>query len=296
MNTTSSSISSHAKPTTLPVEQLEADRIKASADTDLSFTEVKPIQTDFHFFVKEVREKLRVQAEQEVRSSIQKDPIASDAAAAADDDDAYLINTNLNARLMKAWEDLSSIQRESYGKKEEVDRRRFMEEDEIASRHCATLTARVRSPAEPGLSNRHKGKNKKNERGGTMMVGGEDPAEGGMHHEDRDLEEREEDPPHLTSDGGDIYTSENRLQHSGDDGDRPEQDPNKGADQVQVKDTTTAAGNKEYEDEEEKTEKARSSPHKDIKRSPPLPEVDEADASPTKKNRVDNESVSVEAV
>jgi hypothetical protein len=30
--------------------------------------------------------------------------------------------------------------------KEEEDRRRFMEEDEIASRHCATLTARGKSP------------------------------------------------------------------------------------------------------------------------------------------------------
>lgn len=294
MITTSGSSSSHPKPTTLPVEQLEADRIKASADTDLSFTEVKPIQTDFHFFVKEVRDKLRVEAEQEVRSSIQKDP-TDPTTIAADADDAYLINTNLNARLMKAWEDLSSMQRESYGKKEEVDRRRFMEEDEIASRHCATLTARVRSPAEPGLSNRHKSKNKKNERGsllggsgGTIM--GEDPADGGMH-EDRDLEEREEDPPHLTSDG-DIYNHEKRLSTNGE-GDHPEQDPNNGGDQVQLRDTAT--GDKKYEDEEEKTEKDRSSPHKDVKRSP-LPEVDEADASPNKKNRVDNESVSIEAV
>lgn len=29
---------------------------------------------------------------------------------------------------------------------EEADRKRFMSEDEVASRHCATLTARKRSP------------------------------------------------------------------------------------------------------------------------------------------------------
>lgn len=132
-------------PSTAYVDELEAERLKASADAELTLSEVKPIQTDFHFFVMEVRDKLRLEAEKEVK-----------ATAGAKARDPYLINTNLNARLMKAWEDLDPSEREAYGRKEEADRRRFMEEDEVASRHCATLTARVKSPAEPSSPNRKK--------------------------------------------------------------------------------------------------------------------------------------------
>lgn len=45
-----------------------------------------------------------------------------------------------------AWENLTNDERDAFMIKEEEDRRRFMEEDEIASRHCATLTARGKSP------------------------------------------------------------------------------------------------------------------------------------------------------
>jgi len=51
---------------------------------------------------------------------------------------------------MKAWEDATSETRAKYLTKEEEDRRRFMTEDEITSRHCATLTARARSPRKDG--------------------------------------------------------------------------------------------------------------------------------------------------
>lgn len=122
------------------VVDMEAERLKASMDTEISLSEVKPIKTDFHFFVLDMREKLRIEAEKEV----------ADTAPADKAKDPYLINSNLNTRLMKAWEDLSEDKRDAYFKKEEADRRRFMEEDEVASRHCATLTARVKSPAEPG--------------------------------------------------------------------------------------------------------------------------------------------------
>lgn len=40
--------------------------------------------------------------------------------------------------------------RAHYLKLEENDRKRFMSEDEVASRHCATLTARKRSPKQSG--------------------------------------------------------------------------------------------------------------------------------------------------
>lgn len=43
--------------------------------------------------------------------------------------------------------------RAHYLKLEENDRKRFMSEDEVASRHCATLTARKRSPKQSGGGN-----------------------------------------------------------------------------------------------------------------------------------------------
>lgn len=122
------------------VEDLDAERAKASADAELTLSVVKPIQTDFHFFVHDVVDKIRKLAEDEVRAS---------TADGTKGDPTYLINTNLNSRLMKAWEDLAVSERDSYAKREEEDRKRFMDEDEVASRHCATLTARVsKTPGE----------------------------------------------------------------------------------------------------------------------------------------------------
>lgn len=63
--------------------------------------------------------------------------------------DPFLFHSNLNTRLKTAWETMKSEEREIFMLKEEEDRRRFMEEDEIASRHCATLTARGKSPRSP---------------------------------------------------------------------------------------------------------------------------------------------------
>jgi hypothetical protein len=65
----------------------------------------------------------------------------------------YLVNSSLNCRIMKAWEDLTLTEREVYEKKEQEDRRRFMQDDEVASRHCATLTARARSPGKKDPAN-----------------------------------------------------------------------------------------------------------------------------------------------
>lgn len=119
-------------------ENLEVERLRAAAAIEISHDEVRPIETDFHFFVKEhMKEHLKL-AEEEVRKSCPD----------VEKLDPYLVNTNLNSRLLKAWEQLKNGARETYMQKEEDDRRRFMEEDEIASRHCATLTARGKSPRE----------------------------------------------------------------------------------------------------------------------------------------------------
>jgi hypothetical protein len=123
-------------------DHVEVERLRAAAAAEITTEEVQPIQTDFHFFVKENLDKHRKLAEEEVRKT----------NGGASTLDPFLVNTNLNTRLMKAWEGLTKEQRESYMVREEEDRRRFMEEDEIASRHCATLTARGKSPGTNSLS------------------------------------------------------------------------------------------------------------------------------------------------
>jgi hypothetical protein len=134
----------HDNPNNKVTDHVEVERLRAAAATEITTDEVKPIQTDFHFFVKENLEKYRKLAEEDVRSSM-KD--------GAGDLDPFLVNSNLNSRLHKAWEDLPKEERDSYMVLEEDDRRRFMEEDEIASRHCATLTARGKSPGTNGNGN-----------------------------------------------------------------------------------------------------------------------------------------------
>lgn len=117
----------------------EVERLRAAAAQELTTEEVRPIETDFHFFVKDNLEKYKRLAEEEVRKSTNKE---------IGELDPFLVNTNLNSRLLAAWEMATQETRDVYRKKEEDDRIRFMAEDEIASRHCATLTARGKSPRE----------------------------------------------------------------------------------------------------------------------------------------------------
>lgn len=117
------------------------ERIKAAQAAEQSLAEVRPIQTDFHFFVKDVKEKLIQAATDEVDASLK-----GKSEQLIKTHRTFLIYSNLNCRILKAWEDLARDEREKYFKKEEDDRQRFMEDDEVASRHCFTLTARIRSP------------------------------------------------------------------------------------------------------------------------------------------------------
>jgi hypothetical protein len=151
------------------IEELE--RVKAEAAAELNIASVKPIQTDFHFFVKEMSQNLQNEAEEEVNKSLEGSDVT-------DAERLYLINSNLNCRIMKAWEDLTASHREQYFKLEEEDRKRFMEEDEVASRHCVTLTARIRSPS----------KRPSGERGDD-----EDYQEGRREDDDDSTEREEED-------------------------------------------------------------------------------------------------------
>jgi hypothetical protein len=108
-------------------EDIELERMRAAAEP----IQVKPMRSDFHFFVDDMRDSIQAIAKKELRHEA---------------DVKMLLFTNMNARLMKAWEDATEETRAEYLVKEEDDRRRFMAEDEIVSRHCATLTARARSP------------------------------------------------------------------------------------------------------------------------------------------------------
>eukprot|EP00543_Licmophora_paradoxa_P010855 CAMPEP_0202472268 /NCGR_PEP_ID=MMETSP1360-20130828/87214_1 /ASSEMBLY_ACC=CAM_ASM_000848 /TAXON_ID=515479 /ORGANISM="Licmophora paradoxa, Strain CCMP2313" /LENGTH=281 /DNA_ID=CAMNT_0049098681 /DNA_START=65 /DNA_END=910 /DNA_ORIENTATION=+ len=108
-------------------EDIEQERLRAAVEP----IEVKPMKTDFHFFVQDIIDSIQQDAEKECGSY-------SNAK--------YLLHSNMNARLLKAWIETPEKKREMYFSKEEADRQRFMNDDEIASRHCATLTARAKSP------------------------------------------------------------------------------------------------------------------------------------------------------
>ena len=166
--------------TTKKMDDLEAERLRNTEAAELSLSEVKPIQTDFHFFVAAVRDKLRVEAEKEVSET-------NNGVL-----DPFLVNTNLNCRLKKVWEDLSREDREEYLQKEEEDRRRFTEEDEVASRHCFTLTARLRSQMKKADSS--------TEKSGSQEKGKE-PADGEDNAQD-DQNEAEGSRAHVSQANG----------------------------------------------------------------------------------------------
>jgi len=83
--------------------------------------------------------------------------IADGTIAENKEKELYLLTTLLNARLIRNWENAPSSTRSQYMKKEEADRKRFMSEEEVASRHCATLTARRRSPKQGGSNHGRSG-------------------------------------------------------------------------------------------------------------------------------------------
>lgn len=91
------------------------------------------MQSDFHFYAMDRKE---------TQLSIARGIVERHTPNPADPIDPHLLITCLNERLMKCWEGEQGKVRADYFAKEEEDRRRFMTEDEIASRHCATLTDR----------------------------------------------------------------------------------------------------------------------------------------------------------
>jgi len=106
---------------------------------------VPPMRSDFSFFVEEQKEALIQSTKEELPIIFQKLnlPVPSNES----EYDATLLFSHVNERLISLWENTPQSARQPYVIKEEADRKRFMNAEEVASQHCATLTARGKSPA-----------------------------------------------------------------------------------------------------------------------------------------------------
>mmetsp|Transcript_10871 Transcript_10871/g.23011 ORF Transcript_10871/g.23011 Transcript_10871/m.23011 type:complete len:438 (+) Transcript_10871:60-1373(+) len=109
--------------------------------------QVEPMKQDFHFFAIEKYEAIH----EDCRRKVENEKIEHDRNVEEKESNRLFIQTTLlNSQLLSKWENALPATRALYMRKEEADRKRFMSEEEIASRHCATLTARKRSPKTPG--------------------------------------------------------------------------------------------------------------------------------------------------
>ncbi len=90
---------------------------------------VNPMRSDFHFYAEEHKKEALDSIDADNTSPLEKIAV-------------------LNEKLLNMWEKENSSTRTEYMMKEEADRSRFMNEDEIESRHCATLTSRPKPYAQ----------------------------------------------------------------------------------------------------------------------------------------------------
>jgi len=112
--------------------------------------QVDPMKQDFHYYAADHYEEVKEQCQKQLDTSLADGSISEKNKQ----NQLYLLTTLLNNRLIKNWEEAPASTRAEYLKKEEADRKRFMSEEEVASRHCATLTARRRSPKQSGALGR----------------------------------------------------------------------------------------------------------------------------------------------
>jgi len=123
-------------------------KITDATEEDILSSNVDPMRSSYHFYALELKE-THINASRDLVLR-QMEKVSDVSTYNSENIDPYLVTTALNERLMRCWENESSITRNIYLSKEEEDRQRFMTEDEIAGRHCATLTARAKSPKAPG--------------------------------------------------------------------------------------------------------------------------------------------------
>jgi len=107
---------------------------------------VEPMKQDFHYYAMDHYEEVKNICEQQLAKSIANGHIQQKNK----ENHLFVLTTLINTLLIKNWEAAPASTRAEYLKKEEADRKRFMSEEEVASRHCATLTARRRSPKQSG--------------------------------------------------------------------------------------------------------------------------------------------------
>jgi hypothetical protein len=101
--------------------------------------DVDPMRQDFYFYLRDHKDAIMEEARKRVSSVL-------------DSPDQLLLLTYVNERIKSSWELEPKEVRDKYRVIEEADRARFMQEDEIASRHCATLTARAEKKLSGGVS------------------------------------------------------------------------------------------------------------------------------------------------
>ena len=107
---------------------------------------VEPMKQDFHYYAMDHYDEVKQICEKQLAKSIANGSIQQKNK----ENHLFLLTTLINTLLIKNWEAAPASTRAEYLKREEADRKRFMSEEEVASRHCATLTARRRSPKQSG--------------------------------------------------------------------------------------------------------------------------------------------------
>lgn len=121
---------------------------------------VEHMKHDFHFYVQDVKKKVTDEATCYLRTctpsplDVEDEELRRIEHDKGDAVHPYLLFTNINERLITGWEKMPQSKRSEYLVKEEEDRRRFQSAEEVASQHCATLTARARSPQAFSTRNR----------------------------------------------------------------------------------------------------------------------------------------------
>mmetsp|Transcript_29575 Transcript_29575/g.59439 ORF Transcript_29575/g.59439 Transcript_29575/m.59439 type:complete len:334 (+) Transcript_29575:169-1170(+) len=122
--------------------------------------QVDPMKQDFFFYAKDHFDTVKAQCEEECKQS--------SSQAGNKENELYRLTTLMNARLIQDWESGPASLREQYMKMEDDDRQRFMSEEEVASRHCATLTARKRSPKQQNIAGKAPTNARKSSNGDSM--------------------------------------------------------------------------------------------------------------------------------
>jgi hypothetical protein len=123
-----------SSPSSTRGEEKSQGDVNHEHDGELS-SDVNPMRSDFHFFALDHKDETL----EKIKKDSSKEKKENDNKA----ETPFILMTDLNERLMALWEGASNRVRTVYMQKEESDRYRFMSEDEIASRHCATLTSRT---------------------------------------------------------------------------------------------------------------------------------------------------------